>query len=210
MSGKPCVFGTLGTETWAPLMNSGFYLAKRRNPSVTLGCWLPVETWHCSQALKWIKKKCQRKEGNAAKERGDREYREVRFIVSAERGKKEKATEFGVRSSLTCCLFRQWLISKRSWWRRLWYILSFLWRLLGSGNTCLQRGPEKICWFGGITLQLFKNARLCKAASPVKLPPDFAVCWLLTAQGWRSVLLLFSLALLWLLKTHENRKGSRW
>lgn len=93
MSGKPCASCTSGTETWAPLMNSWVYLAKRRNPSVILGCWLPVETWHCSQALKRIKKKCQRKEGNAGTERGDRKYREVRFIVSAERGEKEKATK---------------------------------------------------------------------------------------------------------------------
>lgn len=63
MPGKPCAFGTMGTETWAPLMNSGVYLAKRRNPSVILGCWLPVETWHCSQALKWIKKIARGKTG---------------------------------------------------------------------------------------------------------------------------------------------------
>lgn len=62
MWGKPCAFGTSGTESWAPLMNSEFYLAKRRNPSVILGGWLPVETWHCSQALKWIKKMPEERE----------------------------------------------------------------------------------------------------------------------------------------------------
>lgn len=210
MSGKPCAFGTLETETWAPLMNSGAYLAKRRNPSVILGCWLPVETWHCSQALSELKKNAGGKTGMQGQKGGTGNIKRSGLLCLQREAKRKKATELGVRSSLTCCLFRRWLICKRSWWRRLWYILAFLWWLLESGNTCLQRGPETVCCFGGITLQLIKNAQLWKAALPVKLPPDFAVCWLLAAQGWRSVLFLFSLALLWLLKTHENHKRSRW
>lgn len=105
-------------------------------------------------------------------------------------------------SSLTCCLFHWWLISKCYWCSWAWDILSFLWRLLGTANTCLQRDSKIICWLGE---RLFEYVRwqkllfICLAASPVKLPADFAVCRLC----W-SVPFQFFLVLVWLLKTHGH------
>lgn len=89
MTGKPCAFCTSGTETWAPLMNSWVYLAKRRNPSVIWGCWLPVETWHCSQALKWIKKNARGKRGMQG-QRGETGNIERSGLLCLQRDAKRK------------------------------------------------------------------------------------------------------------------------
>lgn len=208
MAGKPCAFGTLGTETWALLMNSRVYLAKRRNPSVILGCWLPVETWHCSQALKWIKKNARGKTGMQGQkgETGNIERSGLLCLQREAKRKKPLSLEPEVHWPAVC--------SVGGWYPNVPGGGDF-------GTFCLSCDD---CWeaatlafrevqrrFAGSvgSLYNFKNARLRKAASPVKLPPDFAVCWLLTAQGWRSALSV-SLALLWLLKTHENHKSSRW
>lgn len=104
MSGKPCAFGTLGTETWAPLMNSGVYLTKRRNPSVILDCWLQVETWHCLQALKRIKENARGKTGmqGQKEETGNTERSGLLCLQREAKRKKPPSLESEVHRPAVC------------------------------------------------------------------------------------------------------------